>query len=84
MNKDLGSFFQESLESWKEFNLTRHFAIFVCEVSEYCQSLPQLLYHKEKIVEILERNLKVEDSLALEPLLELVTKNLLNYNELLK
>uniref|UniRef100_U9SZI5 Uncharacterized protein n=1 Tax=Rhizophagus irregularis (strain DAOM 181602 / DAOM 197198 / MUCL 43194) TaxID=747089 RepID=U9SZI5_RHIID len=73
-SEDLGSFFQESLESWKEFNLTRHFAIFVHEVSEYCQSLPQLLYHKEKIVEILERNLKVEDSLALEPLLDLVTK----------
>ncbi|GBB97092.1 hypothetical protein RclHR1_02910020 [Rhizophagus clarus] len=70
----LDSFFQESLESWKELNLTRHFAIFVREVSQYCQSLPQLLYHKEKIVEILENNLKVEDSLALEPLLDLVTK----------
>jgi len=70
LNKALGSFFQESLESWKELNLTRHFAIFVREVSEYCHSLPQLLYHKEKVVEILEKHLKVEDSLALEPLLE--------------
>ncbi|CAG8576266.1 3030_t:CDS:10 [Funneliformis caledonium] len=70
----LGSFFQESLESWKELNLTMHFATFVREVSEYCQSLPQLLYHKEKVVEILEKHLKVEDSLALEPLLDLTTK----------
>ncbi|CAI2171430.1 13286_t:CDS:10 [Funneliformis geosporum] len=70
----LGSFFQESLESWKELNLTMNFAIFVREVSEYCQSLPQLLYHKEKVVEILEKHLKVEDSLALEPLLDLITK----------
>ena len=70
MNKIVSSFFQESLESWKELNLTRHFAIFVREVSPYCQSLPQLLYHKEKIVEILEKNIRVEDSMALEPLLE--------------
>ncbi|RIA94698.1 hypothetical protein C1645_709313 [Glomus cerebriforme] len=73
-NSEASSFFQESLESWKEFNLTRDFAIFVSEVSQYCQSLPQLLYHKEKIVEILEKNLRVENSLALEPLLDLVTK----------
>jgi len=70
LNKVLSSLFQESLESWKELNLTKHFAIFVREVSQYCHSLPQLLYHKEKIVEILEKNLRVEDSMALEPLLE--------------
>ncbi|CAG8656331.1 14206_t:CDS:10, partial [Dentiscutata erythropus] len=69
-----GSFFYESLESWKELNLSTHFKIFVREVSEYCQSLPQLIYHKEKIIQILEKHLQVEDSLALEPLLDLVTK----------
>ncbi|CAG8442214.1 6253_t:CDS:10 [Scutellospora calospora] len=69
-----GSFFNESLKSWKELNLSTHFVIFVREVSEYCQSLPQLIYHKEKIIQILEKHLQVEDSLALEPLLDLVTK----------
>ncbi|CAG8484751.1 2782_t:CDS:10, partial [Acaulospora morrowiae] len=70
----LGSFFHDSLESWKEFNLSTHFAIFVREVSQYCQSLPQILYHKEDIVRILEDHLKVKNSHALEPLLDLVTK----------
>ncbi|CAG8834686.1 12806_t:CDS:2, partial [Racocetra persica] len=69
-----GSFFYESLESWKELNLSAHFRIFVREVSVYCQSLPQIIYHKEKIIQILEKHLQVEDSLALEPLLDLVTK----------
>ncbi|CAJ0900983.1 2569_t:CDS:10 [Entrophospora sp. SA101] len=70
----IGTYFGESLESWKELNLTLHFKAFTREISNYCQSLPQLLYHKEKIVEILEKHLKVENSLALEPLLDLVTK----------
>ncbi|CAG8449551.1 3302_t:CDS:10 [Cetraspora pellucida] len=69
-----GSFFYEALESWKELNLSTHFTIFVREVSKYCQSLPQIIYHKEKIIQILEKHLQVKDSLALEPLLDLVTK----------
>ncbi|CAG8499255.1 840_t:CDS:10 [Diversispora eburnea] len=57
-------------QTWKEFNLSTDFATFVYEISSHCQSLPQLLYHKEKIIQILENHLKVKNSQALEPLLE--------------
>nr|CAG8462811.1 15738_t:CDS:10 [Entrophospora candida] len=67
----IGTYFGESLESWKELNLTLHFKAFTREISNYCQSLPQLLYHKEKIVEILEKHLKAN---FFKRILSLVTK----------
>jgi U3 small nucleolar RNA-associated protein 20 len=45
---------------------------FTREVQGYARSLPQLLYHKDRIVDLLIRHLNVENSLALEPLLSLV------------
>ncbi|KAF7724248.1 U3 snoRNP protein [Apophysomyces ossiformis] len=69
-----GSFFNEALESWKELNLTRHFSIFAREITPYAKSLPSIVYHKEKIVEILEKHLKVPESMALDGLLEKLSK----------
>ncbi|KAG0190710.1 U3 snoRNP protein [Apophysomyces sp. BC1034] len=66
-----GSFFYEALESWKELNLTRHFSTFAREIAPYAKSLPSIVYHKAKIVDILEKHLKIPDSMALDGLLEL-------------
>ncbi|ORY03876.1 hypothetical protein K493DRAFT_276201 [Basidiobolus meristosporus CBS 931.73] len=71
--EDADTFFNEALQSWRELNCTTHFAEFYVSVEKYTQSLAQLLYHKERVVEILEQHLSVEDSLALEPMLNLVT-----------
>ncbi|RUP48500.1 hypothetical protein BC936DRAFT_144478 [Jimgerdemannia flammicorona] len=68
------TFFNEALQSWKELNLTSQFVAFIRETEKYVQSLAQLLYHKEKIAAALETHLRIRDSLALEPLLDLVTK----------
>ncbi|KAI8366801.1 armadillo-type protein [Radiomyces spectabilis] len=69
-----GSFFHEALLSWKELNLTRHFKNFYHDIFPYAKSLPAIVYHKDKITEILETHLKVRDSMALDALLDLVTK----------
>ncbi|KAG9291746.1 hypothetical protein G9A89_012031 [Geosiphon pyriformis] len=69
-----GTSFKESLGSWKELNLTANFVAFSREISKYCQTLPQVLYHKEQIVDILKKYLSIKDSMALEPLLDLTTK----------
>ncbi|KAK9695959.1 U3 snoRNP protein [Basidiobolus ranarum] len=71
--EDADTFFNEALQSWKELNCTTNFAEFYVKVEKHTQSLAQLLYHKENVIDILEEHLKVEDSLALEPLLNLVT-----------
>ncbi|KAI9249280.1 armadillo-type protein [Sporodiniella umbellata] len=69
-----GSFFYEALQSWKDLNMTKHFKSFYKEMSPLVKSLPSIIYHKEKIVEILERHLQVKESMAYDGLLDLVTK----------
>lgn len=45
---------------------------FTREIQKYARSLPQLLYHKDRVVDLFIHHLSVEGSLALEPLLSLV------------
>lgn len=72
--EEYGSYFNEALEEWKEKNLTTHFSLFVRDIQMYVKTLPSILYHKERLVECIEKHLQVPDSLALEPLLDLTTK----------
>ncbi|KAG0255909.1 U3 snoRNP protein [Mortierella polycephala] len=69
-----GSFFNDSLEEWKELNLSAPFVRFGMDVKNYCQTLPQLLYHKEQVVEVLIKTLNEGNVLALEPVLDLTTQ----------
>ncbi|KAI8602190.1 armadillo-type protein, partial [Dissophora ornata] len=69
-----GSFFNDSLEEWKELNLSAPFVRFALEVRNYCQTLPQLLYHKQQVVDLLIKNLNEGNALALEPILDLTTQ----------
>lgn len=65
-----GSFFYEALESWKDLNMTRHFKNFIKEITPLVKSLPSIIHHKDTIVDILEKHLKVKDSMAYDGLLE--------------
>jgi U3 small nucleolar RNA-associated protein 20 len=67
-----GSFFYEALENWKDLNMTRNFKDFYKEITPLVKSLPSIIYHKEEIVNILEKHLKSKGSLALDGLLEYV------------
>lgn len=60
------------MEQWKELNMTRNFKDFAKEIIPLVKSLPSIIYHKEEIVNILEKHLKVKDSMALDGLLEYV------------
>jgi len=44
------------------------------EIRSISRTLPQILYHKDEIIEILKKHLRVRESLAYEPLLDLTTK----------
>ncbi|KAF9584653.1 U3 snoRNP protein [Lunasporangiospora selenospora] len=69
-----GSFFNDAFEEWKELNLSAPFVMFGLEARNYCQTLPQLLYHKEKVVDLLIKNLEEANVLSLEPILDLTTQ----------
>ncbi|KAG0093776.1 U3 snoRNP protein [Podila epicladia] len=69
-----GSFFNDSLEEWKELNLSAPFVRFGLDVKNFCQTLPQLLYHKDMVVDLLVKNLNDGNVLALEPILDLTTQ----------
>ncbi|KAG0334906.1 U3 snoRNP protein, partial [Podila humilis] len=69
-----GSYFNDSLEEWKELNLSAPFVRFALDVKSYCQTLPQLLYHKNQVVDLLVKNLNDGNVLALEPILDLTTQ----------
>ena len=49
--------------------MTTAFRQFTKQVEPYTISLAQLLYHKEKIVDLLEQFIDADDGLALEPFL---------------
>ncbi|KAG0232192.1 U3 snoRNP protein [Actinomortierella wolfii] len=69
-----GSYFNTALESWKELNLSAPFVRFGLEARHYCQTLPQLLYHKDKVVDLLVEHLNEANPLSLEPILDLTVQ----------
>ncbi|KAF9166281.1 U3 snoRNP protein [Actinomortierella ambigua] len=69
-----GSYFNTALEGWKELNLSAPFVRFGLEARNYCQTLPQLLYHKDKVVDLLVEHLGEANPLSLEPILDLTVQ----------
>ncbi|KAM0796595.1 HEAT repeat protein [Usnea florida] len=66
------SFFKASLDRWKDLNLSENFTCFVREVSPICNSLAQILHCNQRVFDILVDYIERKDSLALEPLLDLL------------
>lgn len=61
--------FNLAIQKWHVLNLTDNFKRFKKEVFGII-TVPQLLHKKVEILEILEKYLKLEDQLCLQPLLE--------------
>ncbi|KTW29167.1 hypothetical protein T552_01124 [Pneumocystis carinii B80] len=66
------SYFGSSLEEWKELNLSPDFITFSSEICIFSQSLPQILYHKQKIFDIITSYISKGNSFSLEPFLSLL------------
>ncbi|KJZ78347.1 hypothetical protein HIM_02385 [Hirsutella minnesotensis 3608] len=67
------SYFQNGLQKWGELNLSKPFCAFKHDVLPLSESLPQILYHEEKIMQSLVHYISLQDRDALEPLLDLLT-----------
>lgn len=67
------SYLKNSFEEWKDLNLSENFHAFSRELDPLCESLPQILYHDDHIMDLLIRYIEKKDALSLEPLLSLVS-----------
>ncbi|KAL4612676.1 hypothetical protein GN956_G22842 [Arapaima gigas] len=73
-DEEVETYFFEGLMKWRDLNLTEHFTSFVNEVLHKCQSFNLLVFHQNSIVESLKSHLRVKNSLAYQPLLDLIVQ----------
>lgn len=73
-NPDGNSHFRTALEEWRDLNMSQTFTYFARQVESLCQSLPQVLYYKDQIMDLLISSLTEKDEHSLEPLLALVAQ----------
>ncbi|KAF2807630.1 U3 snoRNP protein Utp20 [Mytilinidion resinicola] len=66
------SYFKTSLDDWRDRNISEDFTKFSREVNSLCESLPQILHHGDRILDILLEYIEKGDIWSLEPLLNLV------------
>lgn len=65
------SYFYQCLEKWSVLNLTEEYGEFEKLLKTVqTATLPQVLHHKDKIIEILLKKLEEATTLSLQPLLE--------------
>ncbi|XP_034382098.1 small subunit processome component 20 homolog isoform X2 [Cyclopterus lumpus] len=72
--EEVETYFSEGLTKWRDLDLTEHFTTFLKEVSNQSQSFNLLVFHQESIVASLKTHLAVKNSLAYQPLLDLVVQ----------
>uniref|UniRef100_A0A8C7G581 UTP20 small subunit processome component n=1 Tax=Oncorhynchus kisutch TaxID=8019 RepID=A0A8C7G581_ONCKI len=73
-DEEVDTYFSEGLAKWRDLNLTEHFTTFLREVSNKSQSFNLLVFHQRSIVESLKTHLSTKNSLASQPLLDLVVQ----------
>ena len=66
------SYFRDAFLEWRELNLSEGFATFARRVASLCDSLPQVLHHSGRIMELLVEYIEKGDKYAEEPLLSLL------------
>ncbi|KAF2819632.1 hypothetical protein CC86DRAFT_362587 [Ophiobolus disseminans] len=66
------SYFRDAFIEWRELNLSEGFSTFARRVASLCDSLPQVLHHSDRIMELLVEYIEKGDRYAEEPLLSLI------------
>ncbi|KAI5966086.1 UTP20 [Candida margitis] len=63
-----------TLEHWNELNLSGTFTDLSSNIANYCQSLPQVLHHKQRIYDSIYEAIQQNDIHSLQPSLELLSQ----------
>lgn len=64
------TFFNLAIQKWTVLNLTEKWKLFKKEIGNENETLPQLLNNKEKIVNVFLKNIRLQNELSLQPVLE--------------
>ncbi|KAL2016909.1 hypothetical protein VTK56DRAFT_2870 [Thermocarpiscus australiensis] len=67
------SYLRNGLDRWAELNISRPYMAFKREINPLTESLAQILYHEERIMDLLAEYISRHEKEALEPLLDLLT-----------
>ncbi|KAK0731037.1 armadillo-type protein [Lasiosphaeris hirsuta] len=67
------SYLHNGVEKWAELNISRPFMLFRRDVTPLSESLAQILYHEDRIMDLLAGYIARHDKESLEPLLDLLT-----------
>ncbi|KAK4167078.1 small subunit processome component 20 [Cladorrhinum sp. PSN259] len=67
------SYLRNGLDKWAELNLSKPYMAFKRQVTPLTDSLAQILYHEQQIMDLLAEYIARHDKEAIEPLLDLVT-----------
>ncbi|KAK6864102.1 hypothetical protein PG990_006461 [Apiospora arundinis] len=67
------SYFRNGLEKWADLDISKGFTSFRREVRLFCESLPQILHYEDKIMDLLEKYISLQEKESLESLLDLMT-----------
>ncbi|EFC46198.1 predicted protein [Naegleria gruberi] len=70
---DSTTFLYDKMLEWDELNLTKHYIQFRSNIQSFVRTLPEMIHHKETICDIFVNHLRIKDSLAYQPILDLVT-----------
>lgn len=71
--KETETHFGRSLEEWRDLNMSQTFTAFAKEAAPLCEGLPALLYNEGTLMDVLLAYVEKGDSLAMEPLLSLLS-----------
>jgi U3 small nucleolar RNA-associated protein 20 len=66
------SYFKDSLVEWRDLNTSEAFTTFARQVAPLCESLPQVLHHNDRILDLLVQYIEKGDTWSAEPLLSLM------------
>jgi U3 small nucleolar RNA-associated protein 20 len=67
------SYLRNGLDKWAELNISRPYMAFKRGINPLTESLAQILYHEDRIMDLLAEYIARHEKEALEPLLDLVT-----------
>jgi U3 small nucleolar RNA-associated protein 20 len=66
------SYFKNSLAEWRDLNISENFTAFARQAAPLCESLPQLIHHNDRILDLLIQYIEKGDGWSAEPLLSLL------------
>ncbi|KAH8905191.1 hypothetical protein BR93DRAFT_772112 [Coniochaeta sp. PMI_546] len=67
------SYLRNGIDRWSELNLSKNFTACKRQLTPFTDTLPQILHHQDRIIDLLATHISRHEKESLEPLLDLLT-----------